>query len=91
MENEKGACGCGYLEYILNSEIINVVNCHCNMCREHNGSSFSTYAVLPLKSLEITKGDEEISQYKASTGQNTSVRNMVHLFTMLTKNIQMHT
>ena len=69
MGKGKGSCGCGAVEYVLTSEIMNVVNCHCNMCKEHNGSSFSTYAALPFKALEIKKGNEAISQYEAGTGQ----------------------
>lgn len=65
MENLKGACGCGGVEYTVNSKILNIVNCHCNMCRNHNGSSFSTYAVAPSKSLEIIIGKELINQYAA--------------------------
>ena len=58
MNEQNGACGCGAVEFTLNSKFLNVVNCHCNMCRVHNGSSFSTYAVFPFSYLEITKGNE---------------------------------
>ena len=66
---KKGTCGCGSIEYVLNCEVMNIVNCHCNMCKRHNGTSFSTYAVLPCKDLEITKGNNLISRYIAGTGQ----------------------
>ena len=69
MEEQLGSCACGAVEYRLHSKILNVVNCHCNMCRKHNGSSFSTYAVLPYKSFEVTKGSEFIKTYIAGTGQ----------------------
>ena len=69
MEEIKGSCGCGAIEYVLNTEIKNVVNCHCNMCKKHNGSSFSTYAALPYKAFEIKKGKELISQHIEGTGQ----------------------
>jgi len=39
------------------------------MCKEHTGSSFSTYAVLPFTALEIKKGGDEVSQYKLGEGQ----------------------
>ena len=63
MQQLEGSCGCGSVQYKLNSEIMNVVNCHCNMCRKHNGSAFSTYAALPFKSLQITQGDALIKHY----------------------------
>ena len=68
LNKHSGACGCGLIEYILNSEIKNIVNCHCNMCRHHNGASFSTYVVLPIKALEVRNGKELISEYKVGTG-----------------------
>lgn len=69
MDKTKGSCACSAVEYQLNSEVMNVVNCHCDMCKNHNGSSFSTYAVLPFKSIEITKGEEFIQEYSAGTGK----------------------
>ena len=59
-----GSCGCGEVKYQLNSQIMNVVNCHCNMCKNHNGSAFSTYAALPLNSLEIVSGEEALKKYE---------------------------
>ena len=68
MTESNGSCGCGVVKFKLKSEILNVVNCHCNMCRNHNGSPFSTYAVLPFKSCEITKGHEYVSNYSVGSG-----------------------
>ena len=68
MKRYSGSCGCGSIEFTLNSEIKNIVNCHCQMCRDHNGSSFSTYAALPYRDLEITKGNELIGEYKLGSG-----------------------
>ena len=62
----KGACGCGSVKYQLSSDIKNIVNCHCTMCRAHNGSAFSTYAALPFKSLEIVAGEQYVQKYSAS-------------------------
>ncbi len=69
MKQTNGSCACGSVEYQLNSKIKNVVNCHCDMCKSHNGSSFSTYTVLPFKSMEITKGKNFINEYSAGTGK----------------------
>ena len=69
MKEGNGSCGCGAVEYALTAKIMNVVNCHCNMCKEHSGASFSTYAVLPFTALEINKGGDEVSQYKLGEGQ----------------------
>ena len=37
------------------------------MCRHHNGASFSTYVALPFKDLEVTKGNELITDYNVGT------------------------
>lgn len=65
MRKHNGSCHCGEITYHLNSEIMKVVNCHCNFCRSHSGASFSTYAALPYDSLEITKGKNNLKSYHA--------------------------
>ena len=69
MEGRLGSCACGSIAYRLNSEIRNVVNCHCNMCRKHNGSAFSTYVALPFEAFEIIKGEDKLEKYRVHSGQ----------------------
>lgn len=69
MDLHNGSCFCGEVKYKLNSEIIKVVNCHCNFCRSHSGAAFSTYAALPFSSLELTKGQEILSSFKFCDGE----------------------
>ena len=75
MNIHSGSCGCGAIEYTLNMAIGNIVNCHCNMCRSHNGAAFSSYAALPFKALEVTKGSDLISEYRFGTGIKRFCRN----------------
>ncbi len=69
MSKYTGACHCGEIRYGLGSEILNVVNCHCDFCRSHSGAAFSTYAALPYRSLKITKGRENLSCYEKEEGK----------------------
>jgi len=69
LKKNSGSCGCGSVNYELNMDELNVVNCHCDMCRNHNGSSFSTYAIFPIESLDITTGSEFINKYIANGGE----------------------
>ena len=69
MSVHKGACLCGDVTYKLNSRILKVVNCHCNFCRSHTGSAFSTYAAALYKSLEITSGQEKLTSHQANEGK----------------------
>jgi len=69
MNLHTGSCLCGEVKYKLNSEIMKVVNCHCNFCRSHSGAAFSSYAALPFAALELTKGQEILSAYKFGEGE----------------------
>ena len=68
MNKQKGACFCGAVKYELNSEILHVVNCHCDFCRSHSGAAFSTYAALPYTALEITQGTDKLSRFEIEEG-----------------------
>ncbi|WP_442499709.1 GFA family protein [Methylobacter sp. sgz302048] len=59
-----GSCLCGKVKFKLNSEIRNVVNCHCNFCRSHSGAAFSTYVALPHSALEITSGHDSLHSFQ---------------------------
>lgn len=59
-----GSCGCNAVRFKLNSAPKAVVNCHCNFCRKHNGSAFSTYAVVAESALEITDGQDNITFFE---------------------------
>ncbi|WP_083251100.1 GFA family protein [Acidihalobacter yilgarnensis] len=69
MNSYSGSCFCGEVRYKINSEILNAVNCHCAFCRSHSGAAFSTYAVFPQASLEITKGEDKLTCFQADEGR----------------------
>lgn len=60
-----GACKCGSVTFRADADLRRIINCHCNMCRQMNGSAFSTYAVIPRKLLVIS-GDENLGDYKVT-------------------------
>lgn len=64
MNGNLGACGCGAVNYKINEDIISIINCHCNMCRQHNGTAFTSYVIVPSESLEITNGSAQVGFYK---------------------------
>jgi hypothetical protein len=61
--NSIGKCKCGEIEYAVSGDVIQIVNCHCNMCREMNGSAFSTYLVVPSQNLSFVQGESGIAKY----------------------------
>jgi hypothetical protein len=69
MTKRSGSCVCSEIAYRINSDIKNIVNCHCSFCRSHSGAAFSSYATLPYVSLEITRGEESMSTYEVEGGK----------------------
>lgn len=56
----EGNCACGAIRYRADTDIKNVVNCHCAQCRSMNGSAYSTYAALPESELQL---EGEVASY----------------------------
>lgn len=65
---QQGSCLCGDIKYQLNGDILNVVNCHCNLCRSHSGAAFSTYVVAPHAALLITTGEDNTGSFAIDRG-----------------------
>jgi len=53
MSAQQGSCYCKSVTYQIHSEVKNIVNCHCKLCRTHSGTSLSTYAVFAVRDFEI--------------------------------------
>jgi hypothetical protein len=62
-----GSCRCGAVQLAAEADARRIVNCHCNMCRRMNGSAFSSYVVIPHKTLSVI-GEEHIATYEAAPG-----------------------
>ena len=61
-----GNCACGGIKFEIEKTKGNVVNCHCNKCRELNGGPFSTYFVVPEKRFKLIEGRELLKSYSPS-------------------------
>jgi hypothetical protein len=68
MTTRSGQCKCGKVEYSFDGEIKTILNCHCNMCRQMNGTAYSTYVVIELASLSVTKGEARLAKYQVTEG-----------------------
>jgi len=62
-----GSCRCGAVRLAAEADARRIVNCHCNMCRRMNGSAFSSYVVVPHKTLSV-HGNEHIATYEVGPG-----------------------
>jgi hypothetical protein len=66
MDRITGACLCKSVRYALNGPIKAAANCHCNICKKMTGAAFATVAIVAEESLEITRGEKELSAYVVS-------------------------
>ncbi|OEU73929.1 MAG: hypothetical protein BA874_05045 [Desulfuromonadales bacterium C00003068] len=58
-----GGCHCGKVIFEIDGKILNVVNCHCSICRKANGGAFSSYLVVPDEAFVVVKGQELLTCY----------------------------
>ena len=61
------SCSCGAVRLAAEADARRIVNCHCNMCRRMNGSAFSSYVVIPHKTLSVD-GSEHVATYEVGSG-----------------------
>ena len=64
MEKLSGGCVCGQVQYEIATAPVQVVACHCNLCRRMNGAPFSVYVVVRQKDFRFTSG--ETNSYQAT-------------------------
>jgi len=62
----KGSCYCGSVQWEFTLPVKTVVKCHCSMCRKSQGSDYSTWVVVPSEQFTITKGSEAFTKYQAN-------------------------
>jgi hypothetical protein len=43
----EGRCLCGALRYEIDGPFVDMLHCHCSMCRKHHGTPFATWAAAP--------------------------------------------
>lgn len=56
MEEYKGKCSCGNIEYCFQGVPINSVLCYCRECQTHTGSDKWFGLWVPVKQFKFTKG-----------------------------------
>ncbi len=61
-----GGCHCGKVAFSIDGRVLNVVNCHCSICRRANGGAFSSYLVVKDEAFEIVRGAELLTRYAMS-------------------------
>jgi hypothetical protein len=62
----EGRCLCGALHYQIDGPFIDVVHCHCSMCRKHHGTPFATWAAAPLSGFRWLGDTATLRTYQSS-------------------------
>ena len=66
----KGSCLCNQVQYEIDGEFEDVLNCHCSMCRKLHASAFRTRAKISSESWKTIQGDKFIKFYESSPGEH---------------------
>lgn len=62
----KGRCMCGDIRYEFTGQMLDTVHCHCDSCRRHSSSPFSTFFNVDKMQFRFTQGTPVL--YKSSLG-----------------------
>ncbi len=66
----KGSCLCNQVQYEIDGEFEDVLNCHCSMCRKLHASAFRTRAKIKTASWKTIQGEKFIKFYQSSPGEH---------------------
>ena len=66
MNQISGGCKCGRVSFSAEGPELQVVSCHCGMCRSLTGAAFSTYIVVREGQFRITEGSEKLASYEVT-------------------------
>jgi hypothetical protein len=61
-----GRCLCGALRYQIDGPFIDLLHCHCSMCRKHHGTPFATWAVAPASGFRWLSDTSALARYPSS-------------------------
>lgn len=65
----RGSCLCGGVTYEIDGELVDVVNCHCSMCRKFHGAAFRTRAAVRRDDFHWLSGEHLLTHYESSPGE----------------------
>ena len=64
----KGSCQCGDISYIVKSDPILTVACHCRDCQKLSASAFSLTMLIPAEAFALTSGTLQMFKRPADKG-----------------------
>ena len=67
----KGGCLCGEIQYEIQGEPRDIVNCHCSKCRKFHGN-YGAYTSVPVENLNIIQ-QKSLKWYKSPADETPNV------------------
>jgi hypothetical protein len=64
-----GRCLCGKVQYEIDGDMPDTVNCHCHFCRRAHGAPYVTVAWIPLDRLRWLAGEEHLRVFGGPAGE----------------------
>jgi hypothetical protein len=58
-----GSCKCGQVQYKVAGPALQVVACHCGLCRSMTGAPFSSYVVVKEEHFAVTTTHQILANY----------------------------
>jgi hypothetical protein len=62
----EGRCLCGALRYQIDGPFVDMLHCHCSMCRKHHGTPFATWAAAPIAGFRWLSDTSSLASYRSS-------------------------
>lgn len=62
----KGRCLCGGIQYEYQGDISEVAICHCNQCKQAQGTPFVTNAPIKMELFHLVQGEALLKSYFSS-------------------------
>ncbi len=65
----QGKCLCGEIEVIIKGKIVDIIHCHCSICRKNSGTAYATNGFVNTEDFEVVKGRDKLSQFSFKPGR----------------------
>ena len=67
-----GSCLCQRVAFEIDGTVIDLLYCHCSMCRKAHGSAFRARGKVRACDFRWTRGEDRVRYYESSPGQHRS-------------------
>lgn len=62
----RGSCLCGGIQYEIQGEIGEILQCHCQRCRKANGAAYAVNAPIRKADFKIVQGEALLKEFQST-------------------------